>query len=1184
MNTNQLKTYAAQARKDFMAAVAAKAAKYGIMPDQNLPCQESGDYLLIGGNAYPRSIKPAYQGVLSKIEKIGYAEAINEIAYTWFNRMIALRYMELHGMLSHGYQIIGTPDRPEIMQNAATLDMPGLDRNKVTDMLLDGTKDEQLYAYLLQVQLNELNKVIPGLFEKIDDPTNLLLPDGLIMADSIRAKMAELDPSNFDQIEVIGWLYQFYIAEQKDILMDAGKAYKKEEIPAVTQLFTPNWIVKYMIQNSLGAKWLETYPDSPLKSKMEFYIEPAKQTADVQAELDKIKDKSIDPETLTVIDPACGSGHILVEAYDLLREIYLERGYALRDIPELILKNNLYGIDIDKRAAQLATFALSMKAAQDNPRLLGKTIPVNIIDIVESNGLDVDAIANTLSTRDVSAETIKSLMDNFENAQTYGSLIKIKHELTGKLDDISELLDKAETTGDMLKREYASQFKPFVKQATYLAKKYDVVVANPPYMGTKGQNTLLRAFLNEKYTDVKSDLFSAFIDQNLYLTKKNGKLGFMTPFVWMFISSYEKLRNNIITQYDLTSLIQLEYSGFDGATVPICTFTLANRYIKNKKNCFVKLSDFRGAANQAPKTLEAIQNRNCGWFYEAEPSKFVQIPGSPIAYWVSDEMRHVFINADKLGNVAEPRQGMATTDNNRFLRLWHEVSIENIGFDLSKEEAKASSKKWFPYNKGGEFRKWYGNHEYVVDYHDNGQHLIDIVVQKYPKISDPEFVIKNRGCYFKESVSWSKISSQFLAMRYYPKGFVFDVSGCCLFNDDENIQKMLLGFGNTNLTRQILGALSPTLNFEVGQIAALPIQEKAKHLSVKCIDQLIQKEKQDWDSFEISWHFERLPILTEQFKRNTVAASYAAWREQNAADIAETKRLEEENNRLFIDAYGLQDQITPDVPIEQITLTVNPRYRYKADATDAELEERFKADSIKELISYIIGCYMGRYSLDHTGLVYANANNDGFDHSKYQTIPADNDGVIPVTDTAWFPTEDATNRIEEFIGKVWGQDKLQENLNFIANALGGKPTETASEAIRRYMLDGFYKDHTSRYQKRPIYWMFSSGKNHAFDCLVYMHRINSQTLARIRTQFVIKLIDQMQTQLNALQDAIAATTSASEQRQMNKDATRLQKQLQELLEYDEKLNHAINQKIEIDLDDGFKQNYPKFTGLVVKVA
>lgn len=1155
MNTSQLKTYAAQARKDFMTAVAAKAAKYGIMPDQNLECRENGDYLLIGGNAYPRSIKPAYQALIAKIAKIGYAETINEIAYTWFNRMIALRYMELHNMLSHGYKIIGNPDRPEIMQSAAVLDMPGLDKNKITDMLLDGTKDEQLYAYILQAQLNALNSVIPGLFEKMDDPTNLLIPDGLLMSDSIRAKMAELDPSNFEQIEVIGWLYQFYIAEQKDTLMAAGKAYKKEEIPAVTQLFTPNWIVKYMVQNSVGAKWLETYPDSPLKSKMEYYIEPAKHSVNAK------KDKSVEPETITVLDPACGSGHILVEAYDLLREIYLERGYALRDIPELILKNNLFGIDIDKRAAQLATFALAMKAAQDNPRLLGKTIPVNIINIVESNNMDIDAIANTLATRDVPADTIKSLLDNFENAQTYGSLIRIKHDLIGKLDDVAAMITKAETANDMIKQEYVKQLKPFVIMTQYLANKYDCVIANPPYMGKDRMDICLKEYINKIFPNIGQDLFSAFILQNLYFSKDKAKLGFMTPFVWLFIPTYKNLREYILSNSSIESLIQLEYCGFDGARVPVCCFVLNNTTDGDKIGYYIKLSNFKGAQNQAPKTLEAIHNRNCGWFYECQQQQFTKLPNYAILFWISNQYVKAFDNKS-LGDFGKATEGVKTGNNDKYLRLWYEVAANDI------------PSKWNLYHKGGDYRKWYGNINHVILWEDDGKAI------KNEKNSG----LQGQPYYNKEFVSWTKISSSYFGIRYFAKDVMFDSGSPCYFSE-EIPTKVVLGLLSSKFGGMTLKNINPTMNTQVGDVANFPVTKQIPHSEIiGVVDNLLTLEKKDWDSYETSWDFERLPMLTDTFRKDTVAASYKAWREQNAKDIVETKRLEEENNRLFIDAYGLTDEITPDVPLDQITLTVNPKYRYGGNATDMELEERFKSDSIKELISYIIGCYMGRYSLDQNGLVYANAGDIDFDQGKYQTIPADNDGIIPVTDTAWFPEEDATNRIESFVSKVWGADKLQENLSFIATALGGKPTETATEAIRRYMLDGFYKDHTTRYQKRPIYWMFSSGKNHAFDCLVYMHRINSQTLARIRTQFVIKLIDQMQTQLNALQDAIAATTSASEQRQMNKDVTRLQKQLQELLEYDEKLNHAINQKIEIDLDDGFKVNYPKFTDLVAKIA
>lgn len=1170
MNTNQLKTYAAQARKDFMTAVAAKAAKYGIMPDQNLECRENGDYLLIGGNAYPRSIKPAYQALIAKIAKIGYAETINEIAYTWFNRMIALRYMELHNMLSHGYKIIGNPDRPEIMQNAAALDMPGLDKNKITDMLLDGTKDEQLYAYILQAQLNALNSVIPGLFEKMDDPTNLLIPDGLLMADSIRAKMAELDPSNFEQIEVIGWLYQFYIAEQKDTLMAAGKAYKKEEIPAVTQLFTPNWIVKYMVQNSVGAKWLETYPDSPLKSKMEYYIEPAAQSADVQAELDKIKEKSIDPETITVLDPACGSGHILVVAYDLLREIYLERGYALRDIPELILKNNIFGIDIDKRAAQLATFALAMKAAQDNPRLLGKTIPVNIINIVESNNMDIDAIANTLATRDVSADTIKSLLDNFENAQTYGSLIKIKHDLIEKLDDIAAMIAKAETANDMIKQEYANQLKPFVIMAQYLTQKYDCVVANPPYMGSGRYNPVLKDFAVAMYPDSKADLCTMFMEQALALIKINARYAMINQQAWMFLSSFETLRDNLLANTTIMSMAHMGFGAF-GADFGTTAFVIRKHADFGFLGNFVSLREVSNVDDKQ-KLFLSKDNR-----FVAGANTFEQIPGTTIAYWINEKQRKAYVDNEPLGNTILPRHGLATSDNNRFLKLWHEVDISKASLVVRND----MSKKWFPMNKGGSYRKWYGNLEWVINYENDGKEIKDFAIQLYKCSSR---TIQNTQFYFKESLTWSALTSGDMSVRWSDAGAIFGSGAHCAFADTEEL-KYALSFMNSKIIKSFLKIVSPTINYNVDDLRNIPymiIQDK--DLIITNTEKILACNRYDWDSYETSWDFERLPMLTDTFRKDTVAASYKAWREQNAKDIAETKRLEEENNRLFIDAYGLTNEITPDVPLEQITLTVNPKYRYGGNATDMELEERFKSDSIKELISYIIGCYMGRYSMDQKGLVYANAGDVDFDQSKYQTISADNDGIIPVTDTAWFPEEDATNRIESFVSKIWGADKLQENLSFIAAALGGKPTETSTEAIRRYMLDGFYKDHTTRYQKRPIYWMFSSGKNHAFDCLVYMHRINSQTLARIRTQFVIKLIDQMQTQLNALQDAIAATSSASEQRQMNKDVTRLQKQLQELLEYDEKLNHAINQKIEIDLDDGFKVNYPKFTDLVAKIA
>ena len=1172
INKSQLKTYATGARVDFIQAVKEKAAKFGIFADHIVPAQHKGDVLIIDHLAYSAQIVPAYNKVLAMIDNLGYEETVNEIAYTWFNRMIALRYMELHNLLSHGYKVIGDT-RPEILEHADHVSMQGLDSAKVTDYLLAGNKDEELYAYLLTTQLSELNKTLPFLFEKIDDATNLLMPDNLLATDSVRAKMAALDKDNFEQIEVIGWLYQFYISDVKDKLMEAGKAYKKEEIPAVTQLFTPNWIVKYMVQNSLGAKWLETYPNSPLKNKMEYYIEPAEQTAEVQAQLDKIKAESIKPEEIKILDPACGSGHILVEAYDLLKEIYTEKGYNRRDIPELIIRNNLYGIDLDKRAAQLAYFALAMKACSDNPRLLEKEMKLHILCMEESNKLNFDVLCRDLlddSKLSVSASTLKALFENFVDAKTYGSLIKVCPEVVENLDKLSALIEEGLLSHNIFKKKAALDAKIFVEMAEFLATKYDCVVANPPYMGSKGQSALLKAFLSDKYKQAKSDLFSAFILQNLHFSKDNGCLGFMTPFVWMFISSYEELRNIIIQKYDLSSLVQLEYSGFDGATVPICTFTLTKNHIKNKKGCFIKLSDFRGAQNQAPRTLEAIKNRKCGWFYEANSTDFSKIPGTPIAYWVSENILRIFSSYKTLENYAEIVTGISTGKNDLYLRYWHEIDrckSELHGQNLNS--INLCKQYWLPYNKGGEARKWYGNNDFVVKWCDN---------QKFHR-SRPMF----QHLYLKEGITWSFVTSGLFTARYYPQGHLWDVAGSpCVIKNSQYLTNVL-SYLSTPIVQKILAITNPTLNCQVIDIQRIPIKfsynEKIGFNGGKCIS----ISKTDWDSFETSWDFEKLPLLQDDLKKDSLAASYQTWRTQNAADIAETLALEEENNRLFIEAYGLQDEITPEVPIEQITLTINPRYRYKnTEASDDELEARFKADSMKELISYAIGCMMGRYSLDKTGLVYANEKGDGFNSDDYTTFAADDDGIIPVTDFAWFPEQDVVNRLTEFVEKIWGKTGLEDNMRFIAEALDKKPTETSTDAIRRYMTKDFYKNHLQMYKNRPIYWLFSSGKEKAFECLVYLHRMNERTLARIRMQFIVPLMSKLEAALNNIETAINSASSIAERRTLEKQKDKWLKQLQELRDYDDALNHAINARIEFDLDDGVKVNYGKFGSLLAE--
>ncbi len=1174
INKSELKTYATQARIDFIQAVKDKAAKFGIFDDHPIPAKEQGDMLIIDRITYPRSIAGAYNNVLKKIRMYGYEEAMNEIAYTWFNRMVALRYMELHNLFNHGYKVIGD-ERPEILVHANDVVLDGLDMQKVTDLLLAGNRDEELYAYLLQTQFAALNKAMPFLFEKIDDATALLMPGNLLASDSVRAKMLALDPANFEEIEVVGWLYQFYISEQKDKLMEAGKAYKKEEIPAVTQLFTPNWIVKYMIQNSLGSKWLETYPNSPLKSKMEYYIEPAKQDPEVQKELDKIKDERINPEELKVLDPACGSGHILVEAYDLLKEIYTERGYNRRDIPELIITKNLYGIDIDKRAAQLASFAVAMKAVKDNPRLLDKEIKVNIIDIEETNSLNIEPIANTLiESRKVNDKSsVVQLLETFTDAKTYGSLIKIDPELTKKLPTLRAQIDELILGSNLFQQRAAMEVKPFIKMAEFLGQKYDIVVANPPYMGAKYHNALLKAFASLNFSNTKADLFAMFIEQGFHLIKNYGYNAMVTMQSWMFLSSFEQMRHDLLSQKTILTMAHLGPRAFreiSGEIVQTTSFVFRKKLTPNYRGRYLRLID--GDDVEKENNL-----KNKKYMYDCKQDDFSKIPGCPIAYWVSNKVKSLFSGIN-LSSYGEPKSGILTGNNDVFMRWWFEVSNQRTNFHATDVSETVTEKvKWYPYNKGGEYRKWYGNHFFVVNMQNKGY---DIAYSG----NNNNYRLRDQSFYFKKGFSWTALTGGAFNARYCDTGFLCDSKGPLFYVfDDTNILYMLACV-NTKIINELYKITAPTLDYNLVTLASTPLilDYKIKNSIDYNTNILVKTSILDWDSFETSWNFERLPILSDTFKKETLAKSYRAWRTQNAADIAETLALEEENNELFIKAYGLQDELTPDVPMEQITLTVNPRYRYKSNAPDAELEERFESDSVKELISYAIGCMMGRYSLDKDGLVYANEKGEGFNPADYKTYPADNDGIIPVTDTAWFPEEDAVERFVKFVKTVWGEDTLAENLEFIADALDKKPTETSVDVIRRYITKDFYKDHLQTYKNRPIYWLFSSGKEKAFECLVYMHRMNAQTLARIRMEFIVPLLSKFEATLAKLEQDLPLAESTASRKIIEKQIDKLTKQKHELVNYDDVINHAINERIEMDLDDGVKVNYAKFANLLAE--
>ena len=749
MNTSKIKSYAIQARRDFLKAVTERANFYGIASDSNIEgIQFKGDLAIIGDRAIPKKEGELREKLAGRIRRDGFEQVMRASAYTWFNRLVAIRYMELHDYLDHGYRVLSgknESDMPEIMAHAQNLDLPGLNKNQVVELKLAGNKDNEIYRLLLIAQCHALYKAMPFLFNRIDSETELLLPENLLHSDSpIRKMVKDIDEEDWQDVEIIGWIYQFYISEKKDEVI--GKVVKNEDIPAATQLFTPNWIVKYMVQNTLGRMWLATYPDSPLRQKMEYYIEPAKQDAEVQKKIDSIRPKELNPEELTFLDPACGSGHILVEAYNIFKEIYLERGYRSKDIPRLILKKNLFGLDIDDRAAQLAGFAVLMRARRDDRRILAQDHPeLNVMAIQETKSFDAEKITSTLirekiirySEKDqlfpdfigqmplrvterpgVTHDDLFEIIELFKDGKTFGSLIKIPGEIVAKISLIKRFINEKLHNGDMFERDSTDKLSPILLQAAILAKKYDCIVTNPPYMSGKGRmSSLLKDFAMIHFQDSKQDLFAMFAERIMFMTKKFGLISLVMPYVWMFLSSYESFRVKMLQKTNLNSLIQLEYNAFEPACVPVASFSLGVQPIPNYKGDFIKLSAFKGYQNQAPRTIEAIQNSSCKWRYKASSADFKKIPGAPIAYWASNKIKEIFEKSIVIGDVSEPRQGLATSDNDRFLRFWPEVSIKKVGFGMrSSQEAKDSMKKWFPYNKGGKFRKWYGNNEFVINF------------------------------------------------------------------------------------------------------------------------------------------------------------------------------------------------------------------------------------------------------------------------------------------------------------------------------------------------------------------------------------------------------------------------------------------------------------------------------------
>ena len=1202
MNKANLKSYAPLARKDFIAAVTARANQLGLSFKAGslevAPAQTQGDVTVIAGQAWPSKVSGQRDKLIESIRKDGFEHTMEAVAYTWFNRFAALRYMELHDYLGHGHRALSSTagGLPDILTHATNLsnDLPGLNAAKVTELKLAGNRDGELYRMLLVAQCNALSRAMPFLFERIDDDSELLLPDNLLRSDSIIAKLVEAIPEeDWAEVEIIGWLYQFYISEKKDQVI--GKVVKSEDIPAATQLFTPNWIVQYLVQNSVGRLWLMANPQSTLAKEWPYYITPAEQTPEVQAQLDALiqtrvreDGDTLNPESITVLDPACGSGHILVVAYDVLKAIYLERGYQPRAIPRLILEKNLYGLDIDDRAAQMACFALLMKARADDRRLFtatddaGNLQPpkLNVMSLQESKGLNVDELATHLAPFKVQRANITALVETFEHAKTFGSLIQIPYALKTHLAELPQVLAWVKQSGDMYASAAGDDLLPLVRQAQVLAMQFDTVVANPPYIGSKYHTPALKEFLRRNFIGFEGDLFSAFMKRNEGLGRPSAFLSFMTPNVWMYIPSHERCRDYLLNAKSLSSLVELPLGGFKGATVQICTFTFANFPMYNSMANFVRLVGIKGGDEEMAAAFNmAISEKTSKIYFQCLPQDFKKIPNSPIAYWAPQAVVKTFAAGNFLGDVAKPRTGLNTTDNATFLRFWSEVDFEKINFNSrSLDDSGMSEKKWYPFQKGGDFRKWYGNHEYVVNWRGNGADIKHAVMNNPRDNTTTHWSrrIFNTEFFFKEGVTWSTISSADFSARYLPAGFIISNAAGGVFADKLS-PTQLVALTNSPVPNYIFGFINPTLNFSSGLVAQLPVVPL--DIEEEVVNAALQISKSDWDAFEISWEFRKSPLLVG---RGSIADTFSTYKAESTTATLALKNLEEKNNLTLIKSYGLIDDLAWEVKTERITLKRNDASRYGEKTPLSDRDTRFRQDTMVELVSYAIGCMMGRYSLDEPGLIYAHAGNVGFEPGLYATFPADADGIVPITDELWF-ADDAPSRIREFLRTVWGADTLEENMAWLAESLGTKASETPDETIRRYIADKFFKDHLQTYKKRPIYWLFSSGKQGAFQALVYLHRYHEGTLARLRAEYVVPLTGKIQSRVEMLQKDAAAASSTAARNKLAKEVEKLKKKHVELLAYDEQLRHYADMRITLDLDDGVKVNYGKFGDLLAEV-
>ena len=1185
MNKTAIKNFAIWARNKLIADVSYDARLIGITEDgiaKPLPQSFGGTQFFDIGTAEPYSIsgeavrqRDKLIEVIQQKEKdtdykTAYQYVIEEVAYTWFNRLIAIRFMEVNDYLPSHIRVLSSESgklEPDLVTTPFDAELPftAEEEAQIFQLKQDNKLDE-VFRIMFLKQCNALNEILPALFEKTKNYTELLLSLSVIDQDGVVYHLIhDIPEDDFNierggQVEIIGWLYQYYNTEPKAAAFAKNGKITKEEIPAVTQLFTPDWIVRYMVENSLGRLWVEGHPDCGLKENWKYYLEEAQQEPEVQAKLSEIRKEyaALNPEDIKLIDPCMGSGHILVYAFDVLMQIYESAGYSQRDAAKSILEHNIYGLDIDDRAYQLAYFAVMMKARQYNRRILNGENTCHVYAIQESNsinrahlkyfGAGLDDIE-----KNAAKMQLEGLLDTLTDAKEYGSILNVE----GYNWELLRRFVAAEDTDGQISmdsvgvEDTAEQLNRLVDIGETMARKYWVTITNPPYAAISNLSPKVNDFVKANYPDSKVDLFAVFIERCGLMTRVSGYQAMITQHAWMFLASYENLRDKLLNK-ELINLAHLGPHAFDeinGEVVQTSSFVFCNDFFSNYNSTFVQLV---GGKNEAAKAAMFISGEHR---FNKTNEQLREIQGTPYtAYWASDVVLSAFKKSHLVGDVSEPRVGMATANNDRFIRLWFEVNRNKFGINISsRKEAVESRKKWFPFAKGGEQRKWYGNNDTVVNWENDGFEIQNFKDEKTGRIRSHNY---NLDYIFSSALTWTVIGTEKTSFRFCPVGFLYSNSGYGLFCNNEKIKYYLLGFMNSKIAASLLKILSPSMGFESGYLRKLPLIESDSLDSiVERVKHCIDGSNAEWDSFEVSWDFKKHPLLRNV---SAISEAFAQWQLECEDRFNQLKANEEELNRIFIDIYGLQDELTPEVEDKDVTVR------------KADLQR-----DIKSLLSYAVGCMFGRYSLDVEGLAYAGGK---WDSSKYQSFIPDADNVIPITDEEYLD-DDIVSRLCDWLKVVYGADTLEANLDYIAKALGNKGS-TSREIIRNYFLNDFFKDHCQTYSvtgsgKRPIYWLFDSGKQNGFKALVYLHRYTPDTIGNLRIDYLHKMQRVYESEINRMQDMMDHSGNAREVAAASKRKDKLAKQLKECREYDEKISHLALSRIELDLDDGVKVNYRK---------